>query len=529
MLDLSRFGTYLSEAYRKAKRFMDKEDICALTPSKLRHSESKIPEDSKPVKFWIGSVTMKRRNLSKTTISVFVVLFVVFLIHQISFTTIPSKSTSSSSPSFDSARIRSESGETTQLATSRWRVPILHPPPAQPSQTISCNRSSDTYDVCTLNGPTILDPTVSTAYLVDPYAPTPILISEKIRPYPRKWENDTMSLISELSLATAPTYYTPTCDVQHYASALIFSAGGYNGNLFHDFNDGLLPLFITTRSVFTDWDPVLVILNCRDWWLTKYAELLHQFTRYPIVNLDKETKIHCFPSATVGLISHGYMTVDPVQMPRSENLLSFRALLGTAYEQQELDGNDCGTYLSSSRTSPSRPRLVLVERTGDVGRVMLNQADVVQLAEMLGFEVIVFDPTKCRSLGEAYGLLNRTHALMGVHGGALTHAMFLRPGAVFVQVVPIGIDWLAEACFGKAAREMGLEYIEYKIDASESSLKSGNENFVSKNPVFGNANDLFNATNIYLKNQDVKLDLGKVEKFLTDAYHKAESFMGREG
>lgn len=55
-------------------------------------------------------------------------------------------------------------------------------------------------------------------------------------------------------------------------------------------------------------------------------------------------------------------------------------------------------------------------------------------AEAAGFEVVVFEPTLRTWLRDAYALINSSHGLIGVHGAALTHSLFLRPRAVFVQV-----------------------------------------------------------------------------------------------
>ncbi|OVA11928.1 Glycosyltransferase AER61 [Macleaya cordata] len=425
----------------------------------------------------------------------------------------------------------------TQLKTSHWKVipkqPSEHsasppPPPPPPTQLISCNRTNKSYDICCLNGPTTLDPIISTFYVWDPITTAnslgPPPNKQKIRPYPRKWENNTMSHIKELTLITSPTKIH--CQVQHQAPAVVFSAGGYTGNLFHDFNDGFIPLFVTVRSVFAlnGVHPVLVISMSRNWWLSKYSELLQRFTPYPIINLDNETATHCFPSTTIGLISHGYMAINPKLLPNLDTFIDFRVLLGTAYDAKT--GRQ--TLATIARR---RPILVLVGRKGDVGRVILNQAQVVLLAKEVGFEVSIFEPTKFTSLSNAYELINRSHAMVGVHGAALTHSLFLRPGSVFIQVVPIGIDWLAETCFGKPARDMGLEYMEYKIGVNESSLveKYGMDHLVLKNPKALIKENFSNTKNIYLKSQDVRVDLVRFGRYLRKAFKKAKNFMDKEG
>ena len=119
------------------------------------------------------------------------------------------------------------------------------------AKDISCDRSHRNYDFCTISGPTVLDPTSS---------------------------------------------IIPNCEIQHEAPAILFSAGGLTGNIFHDFNDGFIPLFITMNSIFPDQDVVLVISKARDWWVSKYTEILRTFTKYPIISLDNDTITHCFPS-----------------------------------------------------------------------------------------------------------------------------------------------------------------------------------------------------------------------------------------
>ncbi|XP_077230671.1 xylan glycosyltransferase MUCI21-like isoform X1 [Tasmannia lanceolata] len=440
---------------------------------------------------------MKRKT--STGVILCLGFLIVFSLHQISFWRSSRKFPMSSS------EIKEEIED--------WRAPVLNEPP------INCDRSKYRYDLCTLNGPTVMNPTNSTFLIVDPTTQTPPT-TQKIRPYPRKWETHVMSQIKELTLSTSGALTTGTCHFRHDAPALVFSSGGYTGNFWHDFNDGLVPLFVTIHSLFRE-DPILVIANCRNWWLTKYVEILRQLTRYPIISLDNETAVHCFPSVTFGLISHGDLSITPSLMPNSETLLDFRQLLDRSYSPAR------DHHLPPPTT---RPRLVLVSRKGNVSRVILNQANVIRAAEEVGFNVEVFEPNKFTSLPEAYGLINRSHAMFGVHGAALTYSYFLRPGAVFIQVMPLGLDWVSENCFGAPAQQLGLDYMLYKIKVEESSLveKYGKDDLVLKNPKAVVKNNWQNTHKIYLKNQDVRLDLDRVRKYLKVAYKKAKRFMEKE-
>ncbi|GKU99633.1 hypothetical protein SLEP1_g12448 [Rubroshorea leprosula] len=387
--------------------------------------------------------------------------------------------------------------------------------------TISCDRSHQFYDICLINGSTVLDPTTSTFFVMDPSSSSPPYTLEKIRPYPRKAENHTMATIKELTLTSGPGP-SPPCEVQHNVPAIVFSAGGYTGNFFHDLSDGFIPLFITINSIFdADQDFILVISKARDWWVNRYADLLHILTKHPIINLDNDTSTHCFTSTSVGLISHGLITVDPTLLPHPKTLSDFRSMLGEAFG-----------HLGSAILDPPkvRPRLVFISRPVGIGRVLLNEEEAKRVAEEIGFEVVLFEPKATTSLSNVYALLHTSHAMIGVHGAALTHLLFLRPGSVFMQVVPLGTRWAAEVCYGMPARAVQLEYIEYKIGVEESSLveKYDKNGLVIKDPIAFRGKN-WSTMNIYLKEQNVKLNIVRFGAHLKEAYKIAKRFMEKEG
>ncbi|XP_019170913.1 PREDICTED: uncharacterized protein LOC109166387 [Ipomoea nil] len=376
---------------------------------------------------------------------------------------------------------------------------------------IICDRSQYYYDICSINGPAVFDPAQSTFFVNSPKCNNgPNLTVEKVRPN-----------IKEVTLTEGPL--GPNCDVHHAVPALVFSAGGYTGNFFHDFNDGFIPLFITVNSVFPNRDFVLVISQLEDWWVAKYKGLLRNFSKYAIVDFDRENVTHCFPRVSVGLMSHGFMTIDPKQIPTSKTILDFRTFLATTYGNIGMPPDD----------TVAKPRLVLTSRNGSLGRVILNQYEVKMLAEKIGFEVIMFEPHTNTSLEKSFGLINSSHAMLGVHGAALTHAMFLRPGSVFIQIVPIGADGVSELCFGKLAKNLELEYEEYKIEMHESNLvdKYGKEDSeVLNDPLALQARGWSKEImDIYLREQNVRLDLKRLRTYLQRAYHKAKVFMDKNG
>ncbi|EFH53139.1 serine carboxypeptidase [Arabidopsis lyrata subsp. lyrata] len=374
--------------------------------------------------------------------------------------------------------------------------------PTQPqettSATITCDRSHSDYDLCSINGSCILDPKTGTFTLMDPTFATSLV--EKIRPYPRKAENWTMPRIKELTLSSGPLGLTRACDITHDSPAIVFSAGGYTGSIYHDFLDGFIPLFITANSVYPDRDFILVVVNSKEWWMPKYIDILGAFSKHKTILLDKENAsfTHCFPSVTVGLVSHGPKIIDPTQIPNSKSL----------------------------------PRLILVSRYGNIGRVILNEKEIKEMLEDVGFEVVTFRSSKTTSVREAYKLIKSSHVMVGVHGAALTHLLFLRPGSMLVQVVPLGLGWASKTCYESPAKAMKLEYIEYRVNVEESSLveKYNRDDLVLKDPIAYRGMD-WNVTKmkVYLKEQDVRLDVNRFRKHMNEAYEKAKLFMDLNG
>lgn len=387
-------------------------------------------------------------------------------------------------------------------------------------KTLFCNRSHRLYDWCHLKSPTILEPKDATFFSRSSTPSMNLPMVEKLRPYPRKRDNDTMSNIREITLTTKLS--RSSCTIIHDTPALVFSIGGFTGNFFHDFNDGFVPLFITLNTLFPDQEVTLVITDYSEWWYGKYEAILPQFSNHRVVNLDNQTVTHCFPSVVAGLISHGPMTIDPTLMPRQKSFLDFRAMLEEGYRQ-------CLVWPAPK--IKGRPRLVLVSRTGPAGRVILNQDNVIKAAQEEGFDVVIFEPSAYTYLCDVYRLINGSHAIMGVHGAALTHSLFLQPGAPFIQVVPLGGDWLARTYFRNLAKGMKLEYMEYKIQPEESTLieKYGKDHVFIRDPNLITSRNWSALHNIYLRGQDVRLDIARFRGCLKNAYAKAKRLMEHQG
>ena len=165
-----------------------------------------------------------------------------------------------------------------------------------------------------------------------------------------------------------------------------------------------------------------------------------------------------------------------------------------------------------------KPRLVIVSRNGS--RAIENESELVRVAARAGFRVDVLRPRPDMELAQIYRVLNRSDVMIGVHGAAMTHLLFMRPGSVLIQVVPLGTDWAAENYYGGPARRFGLRYIPYKILPSESSLYRhySSDDPVLTDPVAVNAKGWQVTKKVYLDGQNVRLDMPRFRRRLREAY-----------
>ncbi|KAL6660544.1 hypothetical protein ACP70R_001579 [Stipagrostis hirtigluma subsp. patula] len=131
-----------------------------------------------------------------------------------------------------------------------------------------------------------------------------------------------------------------------------------------------------------------------------------------------------------------------------------------------------------------------------------------------------FRPDRTTELCKIYRELNASDAMVGVHGAAMTHFLFMRPGKVFIQVVPLGTDWAAGAYYGEPVARLGLRYVGYKILPEESSLS---REYPTGDPVLtdpaGVAQRGWDVTKkVYLDRQNIRLDLARFREELVRAH-----------
>ncbi|OMO88921.1 hypothetical protein COLO4_20031 [Corchorus olitorius] len=422
--------------------------------------------------------------------------------------------------------------------------------------TICCDRSHHRTDICFMKGDVRTHSPSSSIFLYsskirNDFINAPSVIDdgeeegndefqhEKVKPYTRKWETSVMDTIDELDLiskrATLGVHHA--CDVVHDVPAVFFSTGGYTGNVYHEFNDGIIPLYITSQHF--NKKVVFVILEYHNWWVMKYGDILSHLSDYPAIDFSGDNRTHCFTEAIVGLRIHDELTVDSSLMSDNKSMVDFRNLLDKAYwprirgliedeerEAQEkkislrpTSGSPLATRKRMKHHQPWRPKLVILSRNGS--RAITSENLLVKAAEEIGFQVNILRPEKTTELAKIYRELNSSDVMIGVHGAAMTHFMFMKPGSVFIQVIPLGTDWAAETYYGEPAKKLGLKYMGYKIMPNESSLydEYDKDDPVLRHPSSVNKKGWEYTKKIYLERQMVRLEFGRFRKRLVRAYN----------
>ncbi|XP_058189640.1 xylan glycosyltransferase MUCI21-like [Rhododendron vialii] len=158
-------------------------------------------------------------------------------------------------------------------------------------------------------------------------------------------------------------------------------------------------------------------------------------------------------------------------------------------------------------------------------RVFMNEDEMVTMMKALGFRVVIAQPDMMANMEKFVEIVNSCSILVGAHGAGLTNAVFLPEGAVLMQVVGLGIDWISNTYFGIPALGMGLNYIDYKIEPEESSLISlyGKDHpvIVDLKSITSKGFEVGRA--VYLIKQNFNIDVVRFRKTLV----KALGLLGR--
>ncbi|KAL6634296.1 hypothetical protein ACP70R_026967 [Stipagrostis hirtigluma subsp. patula] len=365
--------------------------------------------------------------------------------------------------------------------------------------TAVCDLSNQRFDICELCGDARTIGQSSTVMFV-PQSRTSNGEEWSIRAQSRKnlpW----IKKVTVKSLnASQPE---PRCTSRHAIPAIVFALGGLTSNVWHDFSDVLVPLFLTARQF--DRDVQLLITNNQPWFIKKYSTIFHKLTKHDIIDFDADDQIRCYPHIIVGLRSHRDLGIDPSSSPQNYTMMDFRFFVREAYG---LPAPEVEIPYRAEKDDPDKkPRIMLIER-GKTRRFM-NAPYVLQGLDWFGLEVVKADPSIDSSLDEFVRLVDSCDAIMGVHGAGLTNMVFLRSGAVVVHIVPYGIEFMADGFYGAPARDMGLRHVQYSISPEESTLlqQYGWNHTVIKDPEAIRSSGWEKVGEFYMTKQDIMLNM----------------------
>ncbi|CAL5019900.1 unnamed protein product [Urochloa decumbens] len=405
-------------------------------------------------------------------------------------------------------------------------VPSKHPfegketaptsaPPPPPLKPI-CDLTDRRYDGCEMWGDarTASGANKSSVYFIPPPSQLAAAASStwSIRSQSRKMIAVREVTVRSLNLSTL--HEAPSCTLRRSVPAVVFALGGLTFNYWHAFSDVLVPLFTTARAFGGEVE--LVATGSQSWFLRKYERVFEALSRYEVVDLDASGgEVRCYSHLVVGLRGHRDFDIDPARAPNNYSLLAFRLFVRAAYSlpPPPAAALPCRSSSSGAGGATRRPRLMIILRGAT--RRFVNADAVVSAIERAGFEVVRMEPASGMGMDAVSRAVDACDVLVGAHGAGLTNMVFLRAGAVVVQVIPWGkMEPYGEGFFGAPAAHMGIRHVPYSIAAEESTLyeKYGRDHPVITDP------DVFyrNGSNarFYWREQNIRLNTTRFEPTL---------------
>eukprot|EP00261_Vitis_vinifera_P031184 XP_019072427.1 PREDICTED: uncharacterized protein LOC104877597 [Vitis vinifera] len=240
----------------------------------------------------------------------------------------------------------------------------------------------------------------------------------------------------------------------------------------------------------------------------RYKRILKQLSAYNAINPAEDGSVHCFPGAVIGLKYHDNLALNTSDIPGGYSMSDFKHFLRKSYSLK---------ITTASEIEHPKPVLILISRR--TTRKFLNEDETVGLMEDLGFQVIITPPYNMSSLDKFAQVVNSCSVMVGAHGAGLANSVLLPAGAVTVQVVPLGLDRASAANYGDPARKIGVQYLEYKIEAEESSLFDlyGRDQPIIADPQSIHLKGYDVARAVYLDGQDMKINLVRLREILVQA------------
>ncbi|KAK3160177.1 hypothetical protein QOZ80_1BG0056200 [Eleusine coracana subsp. coracana] len=385
--------------------------------------------------------------------------------------------------------------------------------------TVVCSWEGRLSESCEISGDIRVNGTSRSAFLV------PTSQSEhrewQIRPYSRK----NVDAIKKVTITQLPDDRSaaPACTTATYAvPAVLFALGGLTGNIFHDYADVLVPLFVASRRYAGEVQFLVANLGDRPAWPGKYITLLRVLSKYDVVDLDAADAhvMRCFRRLTVGLHIHKEFTVVPEMAAADEGrrrrrlaMADFTRFQREAYGLPRVD-------VAPREPGKRQPRLMLLRRSHY--RRFVNEEEIVRAAAAAaGFEAEAVELNGDEMpVAEQARRVNSFDVLVAVHGAGLTTEVFLPPGGVVIQVVPFGkTEFIARVEYGEPAVDMGLKYIYYNIGLEESTLLEmfGPDHPAIRDPDSIHRKGWLTVYEYYLRKQDIRINITRFAPALAQA------------
>ncbi|EYU27364.1 hypothetical protein ABFS82_13G165900 [Erythranthe guttata] len=367
----------------------------------------------------------------------------------------------------------------------------------------ACDKSVHSY-VCVSSKPVTILVSNMTIYVPsDRDEPT-----VAVRPYARQEETlKDITPVNMVRYSTNTTQPPPACDFHHQVPAVIFSSAS-TGNIFHEMNEIIIPLYITTKHFQSRVQ--FILEDYKQSFINKYGVVLSHLSEHDVINpADNLTAAHCFPASIVGLRYHDNLALNSTEIPGGYSMPDFKQFLRQVFN------------LKFSHVSQiPKPRLMLLSRTNT--RRFLNEEELIALIKEIGFQIIVIRRSKIVSnLTRFSQLINSCGVLVGAHGAGLTNEIFLPAGGVMIQVELLGTGWGSDTYYGNTARAMGVRYLRYRIEAGESSLQKlyGENSTVVTDPDSVYRNGGYRAARtVFLDQQNVRVNLVRFRETLVEAF-----------
>jgi hypothetical protein len=330
----------------------------------------------------------------------------------------------------------------------------------------------------------------------------------KIRPYSRR----NVDAIDKVTITQLPDQSgAPRCTATYTVPGVLFALGGLTGNIFHDYADVLVPLFVASRRYGGEVQFLVANLGERPSWPGKYRALLRRLSRYDVVDLDEDAHVRCFRNLTVGLHIHKEFTI----VPELEEGLTMADFARFQREALDLPRHEAAIL---AREPETKPRLMLLHRSHY--RKFANEEEVVGAAWAAGFEAEVVELRGDMPIEEQARTLNSFDVLLGIHGAGLTAEVFMPPGGVMIQVVPFGkLEYMARIEYDEPAADMGLKYVDYLIGLDESTLPGilGWDHPAVTDPDSIHRQGWLTLYDFYLRKQDIRINVTRFAQTLAQA------------